>query len=85
MLGRYAFWQAMQHWDPDHVIAFMTNSVVYKGFPARHGYMHTEPGTLRWFINGMDAPVEGFMAYMGRDDLRFILDMPLSDRASKAA
>jgi len=40
---------------------------------------------LRWFINGMDAPVEGFMAYMGRDDLRFILDMPLSGRASKAA
>ena len=85
LLGRYAFWQAMQHWDPDHIIAFMTNAVVYKGFPARHGYMHTEPGTLRWFINGQDAPVEGFMAYMDREDLRFILDMPLSDRSSRAA
>jgi hypothetical protein len=85
VLGRFAFWQAIQHWNPDYVIAFMQNSVVFKGFPARHGYMHTEPGTLRWFMTGQDTPIEGFMSYMGSDDLRFILEMPLSDLAAQAA
>lgn len=82
VLGRYAFWQAIQHWKPDHVVAFMQNSVVYKGFPARHGYMHTEPGALHWFLTGQDVPIEGFMSYMGRDDLQYILDMPLSGLAA---
>jgi|TARA_R110002012_G_scaffold49936_9_gene129334 hypothetical protein len=85
VLGRYAFWQAIQHWNPDYIIAFMQNSVVFKGFPARHGYMHTEPGTLRWFLSGHDTPVEGFMSYMSSEDLRFILEMPLSDLAAQAA
>ncbi|SFT14388.1 hypothetical protein SAMN04488040_3423 [Sulfitobacter marinus] len=85
ILGRYAFWQSIQHWNPDHIIAFMQNSVVLKGFPARHGYMHTEPGTLRWFLTGQDTPIEGFMAYMSNEDLRFILEMPMSDMAAQAA
>jgi len=79
VLGRYAFWQAIQHWDPDHVMAFMVKTVVFKGFAARHGYMHTEPGALRWFLRGNDTPVEGHMAYMDREDMRFILEMTLSD------
>lgn len=85
ILGRYAFWQALKHWNPDYVFAFMAHAVVVKGFAARHGYMHSEPGTLRWFLSGNDRPVEGFMSYMSREDLRFVLDMPLSDLVSQAA
>lgn len=85
ILGRYAFWLAIQHWNPDHIIAFMQSSVVFKGFPARHGYMHTEPGTLRWFLDGEDTPIEGFMSYMSNEDLRFLLEMPVSDLAMQAA
>lgn len=85
VLGRYAFWQAVQQWNPDGIFAFMQKAVVYKGFAARHGYMHTEPGTLRWFIKGNDTPIEGFMSYMDREDLRFILDMPISEIEALAA
>ncbi len=85
VLGRYAFWQALEHWNPDNIIAFMQNSVVFKGFPARHGYMHTEPGTLRWFRKEDDTPIEGFMSYMSNEDLRFILEMPLTEFSVQAA
>ncbi|MGJ8547092.1 MAG: hypothetical protein ACSHWZ_16725 [Sulfitobacter sp.] len=79
ILGRYAFWEARRRWDPDYVFAFMQKSVVFKGFAARHAYMHVEPGALRWFLRGQDTPIEGYMAYMGRAEMRFVLDMPLSD------
>ncbi len=85
VLGRHAFWQAVQRWNPDNVFAFMQKAVVYKGFAARHGYMHTEPGSLRWFLRGNDTPIEGFMSYMNREDLRFILDMPMSEFEALAA
>jgi len=54
---RYAFWQAMQHWDPDHVIAFMTNAVVIRGSQHVMAILHTEARPFaRWFINGPEAP-----------------------------
>lgn len=79
ILGRFAFWQALNHWEPDHVFAFMEKAVVIKGFAARHAYMHVEPGALRWFLRGNDTPIEGYMAYMDREDMRFVLEMPLSE------
>lgn len=87
LLGRYAFWEAMTRFDPDYVFGFMEKTVVHKGFPARHAYMHTEPGTLRWYIHGNPTPIEGYLTYMERDDLRFVLDLPLREEQpqSKAA
>lgn len=85
VLGRYGFWEAMQHWDPDNIVAFMVKAVAFKGLAERTGWMHTEPGALRWFLRGNDVPVEGFMAYMHREDLRYVLELPLADLIVKAA
>lgn len=85
VLGRYGFWQAMQHWDPDHIFAFMAKAVAYKGLAERAGWMHTEPGALRWFIKGREDPIEGFLAYMDREDLSYLLELPLNDLVGRLA
>ena len=85
ILGRYAFLEALHRWDPDYVFGFMQRSVAFKGFAERHGYMHSEPGALRWFLKGNDTPIEGFMVYMQREDLHYILDMPLAELVPMAA
>jgi hypothetical protein len=85
ILGRYAFLLAMQRFAPDYVFGFMPKPVAYKGFVERQGYMHAEPGSLRWFVKGNDEPLEGFMAYMANEDIRFILDMPLRELMALAA
>lgn len=85
VLGRYGFWEALNRWSPDYVFGFMQKAVAFKGFAERHGYMHSEPGALRWFIRGNETPIEGFMVYMDREDLSFILEMPLEDVAQQAA
>jgi hypothetical protein len=85
VLGRYGFWQAIQHWDPDHIVAFMARPVAFKGLAERTGWMHTEPGALHWFLRDQEKPIEGFLAYMHRDDLRYVLDLPLADLVAQAA
>lgn len=85
VLGRYAFLTAMQLWSPDYVIGFMPRPVAFKGFAERQGYMHAEPGCLRWFVKGSDKPLEGFMVYMSNEDIRFVLDMPLAELVAQAA
>jgi len=85
ILGSYAFLTAMQRFAPDHVIGFMPKPVAFKGFAERQGYMHAEPGCLRWFIRGQEGPLEGFMVYMSNEDIRFMLDMPLRELMALAA
>lgn len=85
VLGRYGFFEAIQHWDPDHIIAFMTKAIAFKGLAERTGWMHTQPGALRWFLKGNDVPIEGFMAYMDREDLHYVLELPLTDLVALAA
>ena len=85
ILGRYAFMLALQRFSPDYAFGFMPKAVAYKGFVERQGYMHTEPGSLRWFAKGSDDPMEGFMAYMAHEDIRFMLDMPLREFMALAA
>ncbi len=85
VLGRYGFFEAIQHWDPDHIIAFMTKGIAFKGLAERTGWMHTQPGALRWFLKGNNVPIEGFMAYMDREDLHYVLELPLMDLVALAA
>jgi hypothetical protein len=85
VLGRYGFMEALNRLDPDHVFGFMQRAVAFKGFAERHGYMHSEPGALRWYLNGVDKPIEGFMVYMNREDLEFILEMPTEELVAFAA
>ncbi|MEL6242482.1 MAG: hypothetical protein AAF088_05470 [Pseudomonadota bacterium] len=84
-LSRYGFWEAIQHWDPDHVVAFLAKSVVFKGWAARAGWIHAEPGALQWALQGRNKCVEGYLGYVHRDDLPYLLDTPLDDIEPAAA
>ena len=85
VLGRFAFVQAIEHWDPDHITAFMVKATALRGLAGQGGYMHIQPGALRWFIKGMEAPVEGFLVHMDRDDMHYVLDLPLQELSALAA
>ncbi len=85
LLGRMAFLLALRTWDPDYIFGFMAKPVAHKGFMARHGYMHCEPGALRWYVKDRVDALEGFLVYMGREDLRYILELPMSDLELQAA
>lgn len=85
ILGRFAFLTALQKWSPDYVFGFMPNTVAHKGFVERQGYMHAEPFALRWYTRGEDDPFEAYLAYMSREDMHFVLDMPESELEALAA
>lgn len=82
VLGRYAFLTAMARWAPDYIFGFMAQTVAFKGFAARHGYMHSEPGALRWFRKDSDLPLEGLMVYMTREDIRYLMSLSVQDLAA---
>jgi len=58
----------------------MPKPVAHKGFVERQGYMHAEPFALRWFVKDNPNPLEGFLAYMSREDMHFVLDLPESEK-----
>lgn len=79
VLARYGLLTAMQRWNPDFIFGFMARTVAFKGFAERMGYMHNEPGALRWFRKGSDMPLEGFLSYLSNEEARYLLEMPVSD------
>lgn len=85
LLGRFAFLTALETFAPDYVFGFMPKPVAHKGFVERQGYMHAEPFALRWFIKDNPNPLEGYLAYMSREDMHFVLDMPESELTALAA
>lgn len=85
IFSRLGFWEAMQLWDPDHIVAFMAQAVAFKGLVERTGWMHTDPGALQWYLDGNDKPIEGFLAYLHREDLHYLLDIPLLPAIPQAA
>ncbi|MEP2639330.1 MULTISPECIES: hypothetical protein [Rhodobacterales] len=79
VLARYGIHEAMCRWNPDHIFGFMARTVAFKGFAERMGYMHNEPGALRWYRKGSDRPMEGFLSYLTNEDTRYLLEMPIID------
>lgn len=77
MLARYGFWMATQHWDPDHLFAFILNHVHYKGLAARTGWMHTDPAALQWYPADGRPAIETVMAYLHNDDIEYLMRLPL--------
>jgi hypothetical protein len=77
VLCRYGFWMAMQHWDPDHMFAFMLNAVAHKGMATRTGWMHTDPAALQWYPVDAQSPIETVLAYLHRGDIDYLLDLPI--------
>lgn len=82
VLARYGLLTAMQRWNPDYIFGFMARTVAFKGFAERMGYMHNEPGALKWFRKGSDVPMEGFLSYLNNEEARYLLEMPVSDLVS---
>ncbi|WP_371169180.1 hypothetical protein [Aliiroseovarius sp. 2305UL8-7] len=86
MLARFALATCVLRWSPDYVFGFMPEKYAFKGLAEREGYMHTDPGALAWFAKGGNAPLKGFMTYMGRDDLSHLITLcPREFMQSQAA
>ena len=85
VLGRTGMLEMMQRWDPDWIYGFILNVVAFKGFGARIGYLHLEPSALKWVVEGRDTPLDTFLAYNSREDLEYLLDIPLSEGQPEAA
>lgn len=85
VFARYGLMMCMEQWNPDYIFGFMARTVAFKGFAERMGYMHNEPGSLRWYREGNDQAMEGFLSYLSNEDVRFLFDMPLYELVQQAA
>ncbi|MCM2563475.1 hypothetical protein M8756_15145 [Lutimaribacter sp. EGI FJ00015] len=85
IVGRCAFFEAIKRWAPDYTFGFMAYPVATKGFAQRQGYLHSEPGALRWARYGSDEPLEGFMVYNSLEDLRYLLSLPVVEKLPEMA
>lgn len=85
LLARHAFLTAMLRWNPDYFFGLMAKSLVFKGFSARFGYMHTDPDAIRFAVKDAADVFEVVMGYNSNEDLRFILDMPQNEMDALAA
>ena len=79
VLGRFAFLICVKQLSPDYVFGFVARPVIFKGLAERLGYMHSEPASIRWRLHNKDRALEGFMVWMARDDLQFMMTIPLVD------
>jgi hypothetical protein len=85
ILSRYVWWQTLQHWDPDHIISFIAQNTAMKGFVERASMMHTEPNAITMYPAGSDKEISGFLCYLHREDLHYLLDIPLQTGLAAAA
>lgn len=79
IVARCAFSEMIARWAPDYTFGFMANPVAQKGFAQRQGYLHSEPGALRWARSGVEDMLEGFMVYNSLEDIRYLLSLPVVD------
>ena len=77
LMTRVGFLAALNHFAPDHIFAFMAAPVAFKGLPQRAGFLHTEPASLSWKLAQKDVALQGFMAYNSREDMRYLLRLPM--------
>lgn len=84
VLARTGLLEAFDRWRPDWLFGFMAQQVAFKGFAERMGYMHNEPGALRWYRIGQDKPLEGFLSYLSREDLEYLLEIPIAELVAGA-
>lgn len=85
ILTRSGLLEVVSRWDPDWIFGFMLRAVAFKGFSERVGYMHAEPGALKWAVEGRDKLIEAFLVYLSREDARFMLDIPVEELVAQAA
>lgn len=84
-LMRFSMLTVMNYFSGDHMVGFIARPVAYKGASLRFGYMHVDPLALRWYMPNNPDPLEGVFAYMGEEDMRYILDQSSTEMGSLAA
>lgn len=75
-LAKFAMATAMLRWSPDFVFGFMGQGHAYRGLMEREGYMHSEPGALFWRLAETGEDIHGLMAWMAREDLEYMMELP---------
>jgi hypothetical protein len=55
----------------------MPRPIAFKGLVQREGYMHSEPGAFNWRVTDTGKMREGFMVWMGQEDISHMLTIPL--------
>lgn len=73
VLVRLAFALCLLRWSPDYVFGFMPKAAAFKGLATREGYMHHEPGCLRWRRTQSGEDLEGFLVWQSRADIEHII------------
>ena len=84
-LMRFAMLTAMNVLSGDYMVGFIARPVPYKAASLRFGYIHVDPLALRWYMRDNREPLEGVFAYMGEEDMRYIMDIPSAEIATIAA
>jgi hypothetical protein len=85
LLGRHAFLTSLMLWQPDYTFGFIAKRLAFKGFSTRFGFMHTDPSAIKYVLKGTGEVFEGIMGYMTREDLHYVLDIPVEDMIDQAA
>jgi hypothetical protein len=79
VLSRYAFMTCMDRFDPEWVFGFMARGTAYRGVGYRFGFFHHDPSELYWHLMESKEVLEGYLLYTSRDDIRFLLGLPMHD------
>lgn len=85
VMARSGLLEVMRRWNPDYIYGFMLRQVAFKGFSERMGYMHNEPGALKWQVAGREQPIEAFLTYLSQEDTKYLLDIPVEELVKQAA
>lgn len=75
VLARFALATSLLRWSPDHVFGFMAQHHAFRGLAEREGYMHCEPGALELHTRELNTVIRGFLTYMSREDLSFLMEI----------
>ncbi|MEM9966986.1 MAG: hypothetical protein AAF755_02665 [Pseudomonadota bacterium] len=79
LLGRYVFLMSLHKFNADYLLGFMTGPVAEKGFSIRFGFAHAEPMALTWYSKDGVDPVQVFMVYNSKEDMKFYLGLPIHE------
>ena len=72
-LPRLAMALAHMAWAPDFMFGLVHPMAACKGLPAREGYMHLEPGGIRWHRKDCPEVYDEWLVWMSHSDLQYLL------------
>lgn len=85
LLVRTTFLTALREFVADYIAVFMAQPLAHKGASVRMGFIHIEPNAVSLKVKGEKTPMQGYMAYMSAEDIKFVLDLPAPETDALAA